>query len=71
MGPRQPNSAFINFRDVWSPFRQLLLFRGELRPLGSCLRGDVKGEAAPLGSRRRAWARGAESLLCHSLAVWP
>lgn len=28
MGPLQPNAAFINFQDVWSQFRQLLLFTG-------------------------------------------
>lgn len=30
MGLLQPNSSFVNFCDVWSQFRQLLLSAGEL-----------------------------------------
>lgn len=46
-GTLQPNSAFINFRDVWSRSRQLLLLTAELRHLA--LREGIprETEAAP------------------------
>lgn len=56
MGPLQPNSSFVNFCDVWSQFRQLLLSTGELWPLGPCKRRGSRGEggSAKLWSRWRA-----------------
>ena len=58
MGPRQPHSASINFRDVWSRFRQLPLFTGEIQLLGSCMRGDSNGEAAPAGEQAEGMGSG-------------
>lgn len=59
----QPNSAFINFRDIWSLSRQLLLLTVKLRPLGP-VRGGPKGDGgrtnyrAGAGHVPRAWRPG-------------
>lgn len=73
MGLLQPNSSFVNFCDVWSQFRQLLLSAGELWPLGPCKRRGSRGEGGSAGcgagGGQRLTSPVSESRLCRSLAV--